>query len=367
MLIFGLTANPGGVESFLLNYCRRMKPEKLQFDFLCNFPEPAAYEEELAGRGYRFFRVTPRNRNRRLFARELDALFREHAGEWNAVWVNVSSLANIDYLKAAAKYGIPKRIIHSHNSRNMDGFLRGLLHRCNRYRIGRYATDFWACSSDAAGWFFRKSLRSRAVIVHNAIDPERMRFDENKRKELRNRNGWDGRFVIGNIGRLHFQKNQGFLLDVFKEYRAAHPDALLVLVGQGEDGRKLEAKAKVLGIEDSVVFAGVQQDIQAYLSGFDLFLFPSLFEGLSVVGLEAQANGLPVLASREALQEEAVLNRNVLRLSLAAGPGEWSRGIEEMRARKREAYPAIRSAIIQKGFDIAVEAGKLERMLENNA
>ena len=144
ILVFGMTENPGGVESFLVNYYRHIDRNKKQWDFLCNSHNPVAYEDELISLGGRCFHITARSDNRQKYQQELEAVFKEHANEWDAIWVNVCSLANIDYLKIAEKYGIRKRIIHSHNSQNMDNWLRGLLHKWNKRQIGKIATDFWA-------------------------------------------------------------------------------------------------------------------------------------------------------------------------------------------------------------------------------
>ena len=116
VLVFGMTENPGGVESFLMNYYRRIDLERFHFDFLCNSYDPVAFEDEIHRMGGRTIHFTSRRRNPLRFKRELESFFVKHAGEYQAIWVNVNSLANIDYLKLAVKYGIPKRIIHSHNA-----------------------------------------------------------------------------------------------------------------------------------------------------------------------------------------------------------------------------------------------------------
>ena len=132
ILVFGMTENPGGVESFLVNYYRHIDRNKIQWDFLCNSHNPVAYEDELISLGGRCFHISARSADRQKYRQELDSVFKEHAKEWSAIWVNVCSLANIDYLKVAKEYGIEKRIIHSHNSQNMDNWLRGLFHKWNK-------------------------------------------------------------------------------------------------------------------------------------------------------------------------------------------------------------------------------------------
>ena len=179
VLVFGMTENPGGVESFIMNYYRRIDRKKIRFDFLCNSYEPVAFEDEILAMGGRTFHFTARRQNPVRFKRELERFFSRHGRKYQAIWVNVNSLANIDYLKIARKYGIPKRIIHSHNAQNMDSRLRGVLHELNRSEVGKYATDFWACSEYAAKWFYagrggKGALRHPAVIIRNAIDVEKI-------------------------------------------------------------------------------------------------------------------------------------------------------------------------------------------------
>ena len=363
VLVFGMTENPGGVESFLLNYYRHIDREKIQFDFLCNSHNPVAYEDELIKLGGRTFHITARSQNYRLYQEELKQVFDEHAKEWDAIWVNVCSLANVDYLKIAKKYGITKRIIHSHNSQNMDGKLRVLLHKLNRLTIKNIATDFWACSEESAKWFYSGDALKKAVVIRNAIDVDRVQFDEEKRKAIREKYGWEKQFVIGNIGRLHFQKNQTFCLDIFSQYIKTNPDSVMVFVGQGEDEQKLKAKTQELGIEDKVCFVGVQKDIQAWLSSFDLFLFPSLFEGLSVVALEAQANGITTLAADKVIPEEIKINDNFIFFSLDNDDYTWSEKIKSLENMVRADKRIIHKGFLDKGFDIRIESQKLQELL----
>ena len=363
ILVFGMTENPGGVESFLVNYYRNIDRYKIQFDFLCNSHNPVAYEDELISLGARTYHITARSKNPGLYKKELEDVFKLHTSEWSAIWVNVSSLANIDYLKMAKKYGIQKRIIHSHNSRNMDSKLRGILHEWNKSSLQKWATDFWACSEDAARWFYKGELLPKAVIIHNAIDVSRIAYDEIKRNAIRSRLHVDeNTYVIGNVGRLHFQKNQAFAIDVFKEYLKMNPDSRLIFIGQGEDEEMLKSKAA--DIPDKVVFTGVQSDIQGWLSAFDLFLFPSLFEGLSISAMEAQGNGVPVLASEAVIPREVNIAPNFIFFSLGQSAAEWAKMITEIKSGyKRCGEHEIRGAFIKKGFDISTEAKRLEGLL----
>ena len=364
VLVFGMTENPGGVESFLMNYYRHINREKIQFDFLCNSYEPVAYEDELIEMGGRTFHITSRRKNRALFYKELDELFSAHSEEWSAIWVNVCSLANIDYLKIAKKYGIKKRIIHSHNSENMDNFVRGVLHTANRHTIEKYATDFWACSEDAAKWFYNSRIMKKAIVIRNAIDVQKFLFNSENRKEIRSQiNATEGEIIIGNVGRLHFQKNQTFAIEVFNEFLKKRPDSRLILIGQGEDRENLMKKCAALGISEKVMFAGIQSNVEKWLSAFDLFLFPSLFEGLSVVALEAQANGVTVLASEGVIPKEVKMNENFEFFSLDKSAEEWSGILETMTGYPRPNRDTVCESFHRRGFDIEEEVKKLEQLL----
>ncbi len=363
VLVFGMTEMYGGVESFLMTYYRALSRERVQFDFLCN-TESVAFESEIKELGGEVFKICARSRNAARYRRELYAFFKEHAGEYCAVWVNVCSLANIDYLKMAKKFGIGCRIIHSHNAQNMDGFARGLLHRLNRPFIGCYATHFWACSSLAADWFFSKRLQrsQNFKIVNNAIDCSAFAFSKAAREQVRRELCLSNRLVIGNIGRLHRQKNQLFLLDIFKAILARRADAFLLLVGGGEDEAKLRQKAKDLNLTDNVLFLGVRRDIPRLLSAIDLFVFPSAFEGLGISLLEAQAAGLPCFASEGVIPQEAAASELVEFMSLKDSAEAWAERILKKAGSLER--PDAGSQLAAAGFDINHTAGALQRFFE---
>ena len=364
VIVFGMTENPGGVESFLMNYYRNIDRDKISLDFLCNSYEKIAYEDEILAMGGKTFHISPRSKKPLTYKKELEAFFEKNAGNYDAIWVNVSSLANIDYLIYAKKYGIKKRIIHSHNSQNMDSRLRGLLHEKNRKVIDRYATDFWACSVDAGKWFYEDRLKNQIIYIHNAIDLEKMSFSEDKRNAVRKELGFTDNLIIGNVGRLHFQKNQEFAVKIFAELLKKRTDSRLVLVGQGPDKEKLEALASELGVSDNIFFAGVQSDIQAWLSAFDVFLFPSVFEGLSVAALEAQANGVPMLASDGVIPKELKINSNFNFYSLDRSAADWADTLVSMD-KKRADRSDIRNKFGEAGYDIKTEARRLEELLSD--
>lgn len=366
ILVFGMNDNPGGIESFLMNYIRRLQGDDMQFDFLCN-TQVVAYEEELRAMGCNVTKITARSVNPKKYKEELEAFFKENASRYQIIWVNICSLANIDYLKMAKKYNIPRRIIHSHNSQNMDSKLRGMLHKMNRKKIDQYATDFWSCSQEAGEWFYSEAIRSgkNYHVIRNAIDVKKFTFSEENRERLRKELEIDDKIVLGNVGRLHFQKNQKFLIQLFAEFKKIRENACLLLVGQGPDEEMLREEARQLQVEDDVKFLGVRSDVPELLSAMDVFVFPSVFEGLSLVSLEVQASGIHMFATDTIIPKIAQISDKLSLVSLEESPQHWAQLIDEQCSRQtdteRDNYIEV---FRERGFLIDEEVKKLKQMLE---
>lgn len=366
VLVFGMTDNPGGVESFLMAYYRKLNTSKIQFDFLCN-NATVAYEQEIERLGGKVFKICARSQNPSLYKKQLDEFFKKHADQYCAIWVNVCSLANIDYLKYAKKYGIRIRIIHSHNAQNMDSALRGVLHKINRLFIHRYATHFWACTQLAADFFYNSKIKASENFreVKNAIDVSAFSFNSEARDELRRELSVENCLVFGNVGRLHFQKNQSFLLDVFAELSKKRSDARLLLVGGGEDEFCLKEKADKLGLSDKVLFLGVRSDVCRLMSALDVFLLPSKFEGLGIVLIEAQASGLLCFASAEVIPADAGVTSLLNFISLSKSPSDWA---DEILSKcKNLSRPDTLSEITEAGYNIDTQIYSLQNFFETEA
>ena len=361
VLVFGITDNPGGVESVIMNYYRNFDRKNIKLDFLCN-TEVVAYEDEIKDLGGNIYRICARSKNYKKYKRDINAFFKNNAKKYDSIWVNICSLANIDYLKYAKKYGIKKRIVHCHNSSNMDSFLRGMLHRFNRLFIKRFATDFWSCSDEASSWFYSNSIikGNSYLKVNNAIDVEKFKYNENIRKRKRKELNIEDKYVIGHIGRFHFQKNHEFLVDVFKELLKINNNSVLLLVGDGEDVEKIKNKVKALGLEDKVKFLGIRNDVSELLQAMDLFLFPSLFEGLSVCMLEAEAAGLPIITS-ETVSKETKMCNDVIFLKLSS-PDKWALECNKFYGKIKERGNR-KNTISKHGYSIKTESKKIEERL----
>ncbi len=232
------------------------------------------------------------------YFKSVDSFFEEHH-DYDVVHMHSSS-KNYYILKCAAKWNIPVRVAHSHNtgfqSRNPLVIAFGdILKKPMR----KYATHWVGCSKLACEWLFGKGSveRGEAKVILNGIDSSLFIYDEKVRNAVRKEMGIENKFVIGHVGRFVNQKNHTFLLDIFAEVTKRRDDAVLVLIGIGELMEAMKQKADDLGIADKIIFAGFRDDRNKLMQAMDSFLFPSLYEGLSVVLIEAQASGLPVFTS----------------------------------------------------------------------
>ena len=360
VLVFGITDNPGGIESVIMNYYRHFDKKSISLDFLCN-TEIVAYEEEIKSLGGNIYKICARSKNYRQYKKNMIDFYKKNANKYDSIWVNVCSLANIDYLKYAKKYGIKKRIIHCHNSQNMDSFARGILHRINRIMIKKYATDFWSCSTEASQWFYNQKIinSKKYLLVNNAIDIKKFEYNPRIRDMIRKKLKVEDKVVFGNVGRLHFQKNQEFALQIFAKYTKNNPNSVFLLIGEGEDKDKLKELVKELKIRDKVKFLGIRKDINKLLQGMDVFLFPSKFEGLSLSLIEAQASGLLIFTSNT-VSKESKMSNYIYFLDLNANIDTWVNKItKKIDNEKRK----NRKHNISSSFDINVESKKIQDLL----
>ena len=296
----------GGVESVIMNYYRHLDHSKVQFDFICDEDSTRIPYDEIKKLGGRVFLV-PKYQNLSKYLKALEKLFKEN--QYRIVHSNINTLS-VFPLYAAKKAGVPIRISHSHSTSNPKEWKRNLIKNILRPFSKRYATDYFACSEVAGRYLFGNKAfdRGEVKIIHNAIDVEKFKFDEVARKKLRKEFGIkDSTVVIGHVGRFVQQKNHTFLVDVFNEYHKKNLDSKLLLVGSGPLEDEIKKKVERLGFKDSVLFLGQRDDINKLYSVMDIFCLPSLYEGLPVVGVEAQAAGLPTIFSNR-ISEEVIVS-----------------------------------------------------------
>lgn len=369
ILIYGFSSNPGGIESFLINYIKRFNHKKVKLDFINSGNKPLSYQKEILDSKIKVIPLILPSRIKHPIKRKnkIKRFFRKYAQFYDCIWLNLVDAVSSDLAKYANKYGIHKIIVHSHNSnvgfKGLIGEKIILENNIHKYELAKYATDYWACSNSAAKWMFPKSKLSKVKIINNAIDVKQYRYSFYNAQKIRKLEGITDDFVIGNVGRLVYQKNQSFALQIIKQLIPRIPNVKLILLGSGPDEAKLKEKAKELGISNYVMFLGFQNNVNEWYSAFDLFLFPSLFEGLSIASLEAQANGLPILANKDIMPENSIINNNVQLLSLKDSAEKWAQKIILMK-KEREDYNKISNDFKKAGFNINYEASVLEKMIQ---
>lgn len=373
VLVFGASYNPGGIENFLINYVKRFD-NRVRIDYVNQDTKPLAFEKEIKEKGGKIVPLIlpPRKKHPIKYLKKLNAFFKKNHKIYDVVWFNYVNLTNIDAIKVAAKFNVKKIIIHAHNSKIDEGnFLKKAIKNIQqfygKYHIAKIATDFWACSESAAKWFYPGSIQDKTKIIKNAINLQNYTFSEEKRESIRKKYNLRTNYVIGNVGRLAYQKNQFFAIQVINTMIKDGYGVKLVLVGDGQDKEKLKQLVSDLGIESKIIFAGVQKDIQAYLSAFDLFIFPSHFEGLGMAAVEAEANGLPVIASKFVIPQEIKINKNVDFLDLHKGYRDWANYLEQkMDYLSRESENEVNNNFQVSGYDIKKEYLNLEEKLLSN-
>ncbi|MEK5256440.1 glycosyltransferase family 1 protein [Paenibacillus sp. FSL F4-0125] len=309
----------GGTEAFLMNLYRSIDRDKVQFDFLLRDSKNNQYEEEILKMGGRIYLTSdyPRHALKNFF--EVNKFLKEHK-EYKIVHVHGNSLMYITPLILAKKHKIASRIMHSHNTMSKQRIYK-LFHFFNRLLISRFTTDLFACSEDAGKWMFGNK---QFTVVNNGIDVIKFIYSEEKRKKIRKEFSITEKLVVGNIGRFVEQKNHSFLIDVFYEVLKKNEDSVLMLVGSGELEDFLKKKIRKLQIENKVIFTGVRDDIPDLLQAMDIFLFPSLFEGLGIVLIEAQAASLKCITSKNVVPKETNISELIEYVSLNESVKIWA-------------------------------------------
>ncbi|HGH7181628.1 glycosyltransferase family 1 protein [Bacillus luti] len=318
--------NRGGLETMLMNYYRKMDHNKIQFDFIVHRNDKGHYDDEileLGGKIYRMPQIRPGNY--RVYFKKLDDFFVRHR-EYKIVHSHINENSSF-VLRAAKRAGIPYRIAHSHLSDlGIDMKLPFRLYA--RLLMQDNPNLYFACSKKAGEWLFgeKASHHKEVIVLNNAVNIEEFKYNAEIRREIRNKINVKDKLVLGHIGRFNKQKNHNFLIEVFKAVHEKRPDSVLVMIGDGYLRKTIEKKVDNLGLTSHVKFLGVREDVSNLMQGFDLFVFPSLFEGLPVVLIEAQAAGLKCIVSNNITSETDVSGRIEFE-SLENTPDVWAEKI----------------------------------------
>ena len=310
-----------GLETMLMNYYRNIDRTRIQFDFLTHRPNQSDYDDEilsLGGKVYYAPRLYPQNYP--AYFKWMADFFKEHP-EYKIVHSHIDSMSYLPLL-AAKKAGVPVRIAHSHNTA-IDKDFKYPLKQYFTFKINSVCNERLACGQEAGKFLFGKK---DFKVIPNAIDAEKFYFNEEIRYKKRAELGITDEFVIGHVGRISYQKNHKFLIEIFNELLRIESNSILLLVGVGEKEEEVRKQILKFGIDEKVRFLGNRSDVNELYQAMDVFVMPSFFEGIPVVGVEAQFADLPCVFSNK-VPKEVAFSKRCKFISLKNNASNWAKEV----------------------------------------
>jgi len=353
----------GGLEVMLMNFFRLLDRSKVTYDFMLNYEEKGAFDDEIYALGGKIF-IMPRLQFKNTFKyiKAVNDFFKKHKGEYDIVHGNLTSVGII-YLPLAKLHGVKTTIIHAHYASTAATF-KGRVERLALLPL-RFCADFYFACSDKAGAFCfgkNKLKKDNYKLIKNGIFVEKFLYNKEIRDRKRAEMNLEDRFVILHIGRFKAEKNHKFLLDIFRSVYRRDKSAVLLLVGKGPLMDEIQEKVKAYELSEVVHFLNVRDDVAELLQASDVFVLPSYYEGLPVVSIEAQASGIHCVLS-DAITREADITGNCSFLSLSSPPDVWAEEVLKYKHYDREnTYDKIKSA----GYDIRDQVAWLQDFYLNH-
>lgn len=352
--------NAGGAETFLMKIYRNLDKSKYQMDFCVNVSEKGFYDNEIKKLGGKIYVIPSKSENLNKFKKGLSNIIESNHYEY-VFRITSNAMGFLD-LKIAKNCGVKRCIARSSNSSDGDGLKVKIAHKLGGLLYNRYVDVKIAPSDLAAKYTFGKKAyeKGKVTILHNAVDLNQYSYKIEERNRIREELGVDkDTLLVGHVGRFSKQKNHDYLIDIYKEISIEVPNSRLVLVGIGELQENVKNKVKELGLSEKVIFTGVRTDVASILSGLDVFVFPSLYEGMPNTVIEAQATGLPCIIS-DTITKEANITGLVRYESLDISAGEWAReAIDCVNKVRRDTG----NQFIQQEYDIDSVTRKFERLI----
>lgn len=347
--------NCGGAEMMLMNLYRKIDRSKVQFDFVEHTDQEALYDTEIMRLGGKIYHC-PRfiGKNYLIYKKWWEDFFEINGESYTIVHGHIGSTAAI-YLKCAKKYG-KYTIAHSHNTKGSWSMKEAMYRLLSRKVVG-VADEFFACSRAAGIDRFGKNKKFK--VLNNAIDTKKYIYSDEIRKKVRSELGVGNEFIIGHVGRFNYQKNHQFLIDIFAELKKEqNSNVKLLLIGDGEEIDLIKNKVESLKLKEDVIFTGIRSDVNRFLQAMDIFVFPSLYEGLPLSIVEAQTAGLPCVISNKVPDECIITDGLVTIVDLSESAKTWARHILN---RKDFVRRDTSEEIKAHGFDISETTRWLER------
>lgn len=343
----------GGVESYLMNYYRNINHHEVQMDFATHSINEINYREEIeknGGKVFLFPKFTLKNIGKLL--REIEDFFKKN-NDYDIVHCSMAN-ASPFYFYYAKKYGIKTRILHSHQTKYAGTLSHSIRNVPLIYLGKKLSTASAACTIDAGNFLFKKE---KFNIINNAIDVSRFKFNKKTRDRVREKLGINKEIVLGHLGRMEPEKNHEFILNLFNYMTKNEQNIKLLLVGSGSLKDDIKEKILKLNIADKVIIIDDVSNPEDYYQAMDIFIFPSYYEGLGIVAIEAQTSGLPIICNKT-LPKDIDITKNIVRLSLDDSYETWTKAIKKASKIQRKDC----SEIVEKTkFNILKETKKLER------
>lgn len=361
VLQIGMTKNIGGLETYLMQQFDHLDKTKVTYDFVnITSEDEIVFKDKILQAGSHIYGVRSRHSNPIRHYWQWITLLHHIAKNYKGIVLNSNSVTYIFPIFIARFFGIPMRIMHSHNSgfEQRIGFAKKVIMKMNRFLLKWGATNYFACSQLAGKWMFGE--KTPFTVIPNAIDCSKFCFDSEIRNEMRKSLHIEDKFVVGHVGRFTYQKNHGFLIDVFNEIHKINPKAVLLLIGDAVGNmsyyEKAKQKVQQYGLIGCVQFLGMRNDVPLLMQAMDCFVLPSRFEGLPVVGIEAQAAGLPCFFS-DTITREVGLTELAHFVSLKDSSEDWAKKITVAHAvNRKEAVNQVKAA----GYEIESVAQKVQ-------
>lgn len=355
--------NRAGTETMLMNIYQNIDRAKVTFDFISYSELDAHYDEEIKKLGGRVIKLSKTQSIIQLYQ-----AIRKY-GPYDVIHAHTlfhCGLANM----AACMARVPVRIAHAHTTADDDfGFLKKAYIKSMRFVINKFSTNLLACSNGAGSYLFGKEslITNKYAYFPNAIDYSAyLKEPKTAVKKFKVEAGIGSSMVIGHIGRFIEVKNHSFLLNIMKSVIKRDPTIKLLLVGDGDLREQIEIEAQEESLHENIRFAGIRSDISVMLHSMDIFVFPSKYEGLGLVLLEAQASGVPCIVS-EAIQPEADMGLGLVStLSLADGPDAWAEKVIELAGQKEKNTNKIIDSFESKGYSLPQGVSKLMNIYKSN-
>lgn len=364
ILVIGLTDRMGGVETFIYNTTRFSDKSKYEYDYLVHGAKSTVFQKEINNfynDGKHFYFIPSFKENPIKCLRALSSFYKENGKKYDFVHLETGTTSEIVYAFPFCFFNHFNLITHSHNGGGYSPIINFLF----RSIVNISSSIRLSCSIEASNWLFGKNKLNKVKIINNGIDTTRFTFNEIARKKIREQYHIDNdTFIVGHVGRFSEQKNHSFLLQIFNEIKKKKANSKLMLLGVGELQATIKKQVEFMNLKDDVIFCGLKSNTQDYYSAFDSFVLPSIYEGLPVVGIEAQSEGLPCFFS-SSISDLIKITDNTNILSLNDDVTKWADEIIKVSTdNKKTDRKEYVHEIVKNGFSIKSTINELEKVYE---